>query len=66
MEPDFFTVTVTIKVTPEQRDAYAREYSMDGGVADDMARRIPEDIRDALTQVYWLREFAAYSVSKAR
>jgi len=66
MEPDFFTVTVTIKVTREQREAYAREYGMDGGVADDMARRIPEDIRDALGQVYWLREFTGYSVSKAR
>lgn len=65
-EADYYTLTVTVKMTRQQREHYATEYSMDGGVADDIASRLPEDIRDALGQVYWLREFASYSVSKAR
>ena len=65
-DADFFTLTVTVKMTREQREHYATEYAMDGGVADDVAGRLPDDIHDALGQVYWLREFTSYSVSKTR
>lgn len=68
-QPDFMSVEVTVKVTPEQRAAYAAEYHMDGGVADDMTGRLRQTVETALYQAqdsHWLRKFTTYSVSNPR
>ncbi len=65
-EPAFVSVTVTVKMTPEQRAQYATEYGLDGAEATlaDAQGRIQADVTEVLSQCYWLREFTSYSVSK--
>lgn len=70
---DLVSITVTIKMTSDQRDRYADEY---GDFTDDAGRtqhaRVRADIRERLTSdgpyllggCYWLREFASYSVTQ--
>lgn len=66
--PDFYTLTVVVKMTGEQRDEYRAEYGgmPDQSVADDIARRLRADVTEALGVCRWLREFTSYSVSKPR
>jgi hypothetical protein len=66
--PDFYTVTVTVKMTDAQRAEYRAEYGgmPDQSVADDIAGRLQGDVTQALHSCYWLREFTSYSVSKPR
>jgi hypothetical protein len=66
-QPDYMTVTVTVKVTPEQRAAYAAEYQPAGGVADDMTGRLQAAVQAALytsPESYWVREYTTFSVSE--
>jgi hypothetical protein len=62
----FYEVTVRVRMTAAQRAEYRAEYSIDDGVADDAAGRLQADVKDALSERYWLREFATCSVSEPR
>ena len=61
---DFYTLTLTVKMTAAQREAYRAEYGDHFAVADDVAGRLQADVTEALSGCYWLREFASLSVSK--
>ena len=65
--PDFYDVTVTVKMTAEQRNHYAIEYGMDlHEVAADVRGRLQNEVHGALQSSYWLREFTSYSASEPR
>jgi hypothetical protein len=69
--PAFFTVTVTFKMTAEQRAAYAREYSLStpGGQPDpdqavaDITEHAAGKVSAAISTSYDLREFTTHSTA---
>jgi hypothetical protein len=77
--PEFVSVQLTFKLTPQNRADYAREYGLGGFDAEgpaggpvwhddpakagaDFREHLPEQIREALGQVYMIREFSQYQV----
>ena len=68
-EPFYLEVTVTIKMTPDQRDGYATDYDLPSSeVRSDVREHLSEVVSDALgaTPNPLLRDYSTYSVSKPR
>ena len=59
------TFTVTVEMTPEQRDGYAAEYGV-GFVALDARGRVRGEVAEALQAVPWLREFTTVEISEPK
>jgi hypothetical protein len=64
-QDEFTSVTITFKMTPEQRADYAREYGLDPGETfADLAGHLPDTVRDALCRTYLVNQFTTFSVAK--
>lgn len=72
---DLYTLTITVRMTREQRAAYAAEYGLDDGpdrpvtpavhyaVRSDVAAHLQEEVAARVGEVYLIREFTSYQVS---
>lgn len=63
-DSDFAAVTITFKVTPGQRAAYAAEYGVNAGVFGDLAGHLQAAVSDAVASNYLITSFTSYSVSQ--
>ena len=59
------TMTVTVHMTPEQRDAYSEAHGA-GFAGLEIMGRSRGEFGEAIRQIPWVRKFATISITKPR